>query len=92
VQTWKLVKRETAEQMFTRQRLRDGAETTYGLGWQIGATADGSRTVSHGGAQQRVTTILHMRPEQGFAVAVMTNVESTRLNDLASQIADVVLK
>jgi serine beta-lactamase-like protein LACTB len=92
VQTWKLVKRETAEQMFTRQRLRDKRETPYGLGWQVGATADGQRVVSHGGAQQRVSTLLYTRPGQNFAVALMTNVESTRLNELAAQIADVVLK
>lgn len=92
VQTWKLVRRETAEQMFTKQRLRDKTETTYGLGWQVGATADGRRTVSHGGAQQRVSTLLYTRPDQNLAVALMTNVEGTRLGDLAAQIADAVLK
>lgn len=93
VQTGKLLKRETAEQMFTKQKLRDNTETPYGLGWQIGATSDGrQRVVSHGGAQQRVSTLLVLRPEQNFAVALMANVEGTRLNDLAAQIADAFLK
>ena len=92
VQTWKLVRRETAEQMFTKQKLRDNTETPYGLGWQIAAASDGQRVVSHGGAQQRVSTLLVLRPGQNFAVALMANVEGTRLGDLAAQIADAVLK
>ena len=92
VQTWKLVRRETAEQMFTKQKLRDNTETPYGLGWQIAAASDGQRVVSHGGAQQRVSTLLVLRPGQNFAVALMTNVEGTRLGDLAAQITDAVLK
>lgn len=92
VQTWKLVKRETAESMFTKQRLRDKTETPYGLGWEIGATPDGQRVIRHGGAQQRVSTLLVLRPGQNFAVALMANVEGTRLGDLAAQIADAVLK
>ena len=92
VQTFKLVKRETAEQMFARQKLRGGSATNYGLGWQIGAPAGGQRVISHGGAQQRVSTLLVLRPEQNFAVALMANVEGTRLGDLAAQIADAVLK
>ena len=91
VQTWKLTKRETAEQMFASQKLKDGSATNYGLGWVV-STAGGQRTVGHSGAQQRVSTILHMLPDKGFAVAVMSNVENTRLQPLVTQITDAVLK
>jgi CubicO group peptidase (beta-lactamase class C family) len=91
VETYKLLKRETTEQMFTIQKSGDGKETRYGLGWIVGTHA-GTRAVSHSGAQQRVSTILHMLPERGMAVTVLANVESVRLESLALQISDVLLK
>ena len=91
VQTAKLTKPETLAQMFTRQKTKDGAEVPYGLGWSV-ATIDGQRAVGHSGAQQRVSTFLHMLPDKGFAVAVMVNVEDTRLQPLVMAITDAVLK
>ncbi|MCA1613761.1 MAG: beta-lactamase family protein [Acidobacteria bacterium] len=91
VQTAKLTKPETLAQMFTRQQTKDGAEAPYGLGWSV-ATIDGQRAVGHSGAQQRVSTFLHMLPDRGFAVAVMVNVEDTRLQPLVMAITDAVLK
>ena len=92
LQTYKLLKRETLELMFTPQKLKDGKETGYGLGWTIGRRPGGERAVGHGGAQQRVSTFLHMQPEQGLAVVVMSNLEGARLADLAQKIGDVVLR
>jgi CubicO group peptidase (beta-lactamase class C family) len=91
VQTAKLTKPETVAQMFTRQKLKDGTETSYGLGWSV-ATIEGQRATGHSGAQQRVSTFLHMLPDRGFAVVVMVNVEDTRLQPLVTQITDAVLK
>jgi CubicO group peptidase (beta-lactamase class C family) len=91
MQTGKLLKRETVEQMYTRQKLRDGKETNYGLGWSV-AMVNGQRYVGHSGAQQRVSTILQTFPEKGVAVAIMVNVEDTGLTPLANQIIDVLLK
>jgi hypothetical protein len=55
-------------------------------------TRGGQRIIGHSGAQQRVSTILHMQPDQGLAVAIMANLEGARLGDLALQIGDVLLK
>jgi CubicO group peptidase (beta-lactamase class C family) len=92
VQTAALVKPETQAQMWTRQKTRDGNETTYGLGWQI-SNHNGLKDVSHGGAQQRVSTYLYMIPEKGVAVVVMANLENAggSLNKLTRQIADILL-
>jgi CubicO group peptidase (beta-lactamase class C family) len=35
VHTNSVLKRETVEQMLTSQKLRDGKETNYGLGWSV---------------------------------------------------------
>ena len=91
LETYKLLKRETEEQMFTSQKTRDGKETHYGLGWGVN-TRNGLRTIGHSGAQQRVSTHLHMQPDQGIAVVLMANIEDVRLGELALQISDILLK
>ena len=91
VNTNSLLKRETVEQMFTSQKTRDGKETNYGLGWSA-QMQNGQKTVGHSGAQQRVSTYLHLVPARNFAVALMTNVEDTRLRPLADRITEIVLQ
>lgn len=85
------LKKETAEQMFTRQKTRDGKETDYGLGWSV-QVRNNQKIVGHSGAQQRVSTYLHLVPERNFAVALMANVEDTPLRALADRITEIVLK
>jgi serine beta-lactamase-like protein LACTB, mitochondrial len=90
VQAATLVKQETLGQMWTRQKTRDGKETTYGLGWAISDRA-GMREIQHGGGQQRITTNLYMVPEKGLAVVLMVNLERANLAALTHQIADIAL-
>lgn len=91
MQTDKLLKRETAELMYTAQKTKDGKATNYGLGWGV-SVRNGQRNIGHSGGQQRVSTLLHMRPDQGLAVVLMSNLEGARLGDLAQQIGDLVIK
>ena len=92
LQTDKLLKRETLELMYAPQKTKDGKETAYGLGWGVAKRPTGERAVGHSGGQQRISTFLHMQPEQGLAVVIMSNLERARLGDLAQQIGDIVLK
>lgn len=91
IETYKLLKRETTEQMFTSQKTADGKEIRYGLGWGVGTHAD-TRSIGHSGAQQRVSTILNMLPDRRIAVVVLVNIEDVRLEDLMLKISDVLLK
>lgn len=91
LQTGALVKMQTLEQMFTRQKARDGHETPYGLGWFI-REGNGRKEVWHTGGQQRVSTILYLLPGNHFAVALMSNLERASLMELARHIADTVLQ
>lgn len=86
-----LVKPETVKLMFTPRKTSGGKPTPYGLGWQI-FERDGAVWVGHGGAQQGVRTLLLMRPADGFAVALMANLEGVNLNSLALEIANIVLQ
>jgi serine beta-lactamase-like protein LACTB, mitochondrial len=92
LQTGKLLKPESLHQAWTRQKTRDGKETTYGLGWQV-SERNAMKEVAHGGNQARVTTYLYMLPEHGFAVVLMMNLEGvTSRVELARQIADITLQ
>jgi len=93
MQTARLVKKETLNQMWTSLKTRDGKETSYGLGWGV-SERNGMKEVQHGGAQQRVSTFLYTIPEKGLAVVLMTNLEGIGggLASLSRQIADLVLQ
>ena len=86
-----LLKKETREQMFVRQRTRDGRPTGYGLGWAVG-TERGRREVYHIGGQPKVSTVLYMLPDIGLAVVFLSNLEGvgTPLLDLSRQVAEII--
>jgi serine beta-lactamase-like protein LACTB len=97
VQTDGLVAKDTLEQMFTRQKTRDGHDLPFGLGWAIGER-NGHQEVWHTGGLQGVSTILYMRPEQGFAAVLLLNVNglasppaTAPVLGLARQLAEIVL-
>jgi CubicO group peptidase (beta-lactamase class C family) len=85
VRSGKLLKRDDVKLMFAPQRLKDGTETRYGLGWNIVRYND-TVLVGHGGGQQGVSTFLLMHPESGDVVALMANLEGARVDAIALQI------
>ena len=91
LQAGRLLKRETTELMYTSLKTKDDKPTSYGLGWSVGVR-NGQRAIGHSGGQQRISTFLHMMPDQGIAVVLMSNLENARLGELSQQIGDVLLK
>jgi serine beta-lactamase-like protein LACTB len=87
----KLLKPATIEEMFSRQRLKDGSRTDYGLGWNL-LEVNGVQHVLHGGGQQGVATMLVMDRQRGLVVAVMSNLEGAPVGNLAMEILDAVRK
>ncbi len=85
-----LLKPDTLEMALTRQKLRDGTRTSFGLGWSLGEF-EGRKTVSHGGAQQRVRTMLFAIPERRFVLAWMCNLEAVNPR-IAEEAARVLLE
>jgi len=82
------------EQMLTRQRVRDGRVTGYGLGLTLGER-DGRREAWHTGGQERVSTVLYLDldrgvPRGGRAVAILANLEAVQpqILGLARRVAD----
>jgi len=92
VQRGVLLRKETVERMFTRQKTRDGQLVNYGLGWFV-REQEGRKTVTHGGSQQGTATNLYLSPADGPLVAVMTNLDGwSGPAALTEQIAKVVLR
>lgn len=89
-----LLTKEAREQMFARQRTRDGKLTGYGLGWAVGAERRRRREVYHIGGQPRVSTVLYVLPDSGVAVVLLANLEGVggSLLDLARQVAETVMR
>ena len=85
-----LLKEETKQRMWTRQRTKDGQETNYGLGWGVG-DFHGLRSISHGGAQAGTRTFLGILPDKGIVVAFMCNTEGVDGGPLLEAIGAVLL-
>ncbi|MCI0487129.1 MAG: beta-lactamase family protein [Blastocatellia bacterium] len=91
INTGALVKRDTLDQMWIRQKTKGGEETNYGLGWGVGETNEGHKVVSHSGGQAGTSTLLVLIPEKGLAIAVMSNLERASLGSIIQQIRNILL-
>ena len=90
VNTGKLLRPDTRDEMWTRQRTRHGEWIEYGLGWRVG-WCDGRRAVSHSGGQAGTSTIMLLIPDDGISVAMMCNLQGVGLREKAKEIAEVLL-
>lgn len=75
----KLLSAETIEQMFTRQSLKDGTLTNYGLGWGLSPPDDlfyGELEAYHGGGTPTVSAFLYVLPNRKFfSIVLFSNLE-----------------
>jgi CubicO group peptidase (beta-lactamase class C family) len=87
----RLLGRATLQQMLAPQRLRTGRVTGFGLGLTVGVRG-GRREAWHIGGQERVSTLIYLRPDSGVVVGVLSNLEKvqTPLLDLSRRIADLL--
>ena len=94
IQQGKLVSNASRDLMWTRQKTRDGQTLKfYGFGWLIAdADADHPKRVWNDGSQPGTRTFLYMRPDQRFAIALMTNLEGANCEELVPLIVDMALK
>jgi CubicO group peptidase (beta-lactamase class C family) len=76
----------TVDLLWTPQRTTSGESTGYGIGWSS-ADVDGARNVWHTGGAMGGSTILLLLPDEGVAVAILTNLQSVRHVETARSIA-----
>ncbi|HEU5234834.1 MAG TPA: serine hydrolase domain-containing protein [Terriglobales bacterium] len=87
----KILKPATLAAMWTpsdRPQLQGGKPSTYGMGFDVLTTA-GQKYVTHNGGQQGTSTAMAFIPSKRFAVAVFTNDENGRPDDVLRPILDL---
>jgi CubicO group peptidase (beta-lactamase class C family) len=92
INSGKLLKPGTVQLLQTLQRLPSGAETGYGLGWDLetlSLAGQPTRMAGHGSKEEFIggTTYLMTFPERGIVVAVMSNISFADTKSIALNIA-----
>ncbi|HKV11273.1 MAG TPA: serine hydrolase [Thermoanaerobaculia bacterium] len=82
----KLLKRASLDQMWTPVKLNSGKTEQYGFGWFVG-DARGHRLISHGGAWQGFTAQISRYVDDQLTVIVMTNLAGGNPGKIAAGIA-----
>jgi serine beta-lactamase-like protein LACTB, mitochondrial len=87
-----LLKPGTVQQLQTPQQLRSGAETGYGLGWDVETiplAGQPARMAGHGSRKDFIggTTSFMTFPERGIVVVVMSNTSFADTKSIALNIA-----
>jgi CubicO group peptidase (beta-lactamase class C family) len=75
-----LLRSETVALLLTPQRLLDGTNTHYGMGWRIGHDAQGRPIIHHGGLIDGGRTFLLLYPDQQLMVAITANMSGVTIN------------
>ncbi len=82
----------TFEVFFTSQKLSNGEETGYGIGWRTGVNERGERIVNHTGGSVGGTTVLLVNRDRGLVVAAVANISGARMGpQLAMRIGELFL-
>lgn len=82
----RLMKPATEAAMWTPQPLSSGEKTNYAIGFEVHTDADGHRTVSHAGAQEKVRSLMWLRPEEHRAIVVFSNCEYANVGALRTAV------
>lgn len=72
LESGKLLKKASLDEMWTPVKFKDGKEHPYGFGWAL-APRNGHRYVGHGGAWQGFTAVIDRYPDDKLTVVVMMN-------------------
>jgi D-alanyl-D-alanine carboxypeptidase len=84
-----VLKPESYTAMFTEVMLKDGKGSHYGLGVEVG-TLDGHREIEHSGEVTGFVSDNIVLPDDGVAVAVLTNHMAGGASTIASLVASTV--
>jgi len=87
----KLVSTKTRAGMWTRQPLPKGKTSSYGLGFGVGQS-HGQRMISHTGSQEATRTLMHLYPDTGLALVLMSNSEYANLRAIATAAEDLLFE
>lgn len=84
----KILKKASLEQMWTSAKLNDDKGTHYGLGWEIQQIGD-QKLIFHGGAWQGFKSYILRFPKDKLTIAVFANLAQANPNLLVRAVASV---
>jgi len=90
LQSGKLIKRETLKKAWTRYKLADGSDTSYGYGWRMGYIQE-SRSLWHGGWINGFITMALYLPDEDVFVAVFSNCDANSPEDVVARLAALAI-
>lgn len=76
----------------TSQKLSDGTETGYGLGWRTEIDNQGHRWIGHTGGAVGGTCKMAIYPEEELIVVVLTNISGAGFGELPHELAWLALE
>jgi D-alanyl-D-alanine carboxypeptidase len=86
----KLLKPATREVMWTPQKVADGSQSDYALGWGT-QRKYGLALVGHTGGQQGTSTSIILVPERRAGIVVLANMDNVDSAALSTEILKIVL-
>ncbi len=86
----KLIGRDTLQKAWTRSKLADGTETSYGYGWRMGYIQE-SRSLWHGGWINGFFTMALYLPDEDVFVAVLSNCDTDSPDDVVARLAALAI-
>lgn len=90
VQSNKLIKKETLQKAFTRYKLSDGKEISYGYGFRFGFIQE-SPSIWHGGLINGFRTMAMYLPKEDVFVTVLSNCDCNSSDNIAAKLAAVAI-
>jgi CubicO group peptidase (beta-lactamase class C family) len=87
LETRKLIRKSSYDEMWTPVKLRDGTTAPYGFGWRVTQSDSGHQVLEHGGAWQGFSTYIVRHPDDRLTVAVLCNRAGANASYIAKRIA-----
>ncbi len=86
------LKQETLDIWLTSQKLNDGTETGYGIGWRVGTLAGKYKWFGHSGGSIGGTSWLIVFPEEEVIVAVLSNIGGLSYGQVPFQVGQFFIE
>ncbi|MEP4534603.1 MAG: serine hydrolase domain-containing protein [Cyclobacteriaceae bacterium] len=85
-----IVSEKTLTEITTSQVLDSGAETHYGIGWQIWKQ-DGRKVYGHGGGSVGGITVFKIYPEDELVIVILSNLSDLKFGNIPDRITNAFL-
>jgi serine beta-lactamase-like protein LACTB len=85
------LERKTLDELFAPLSTTSGEQTGFALGWRVGTDARGRRLIHQPGGGPGISGWIFLYPDEGVAVAVLSNLTGAPVDAAAQAIADAFI-